>query len=124
MPAGNDRYDRILRPGELNDYALQARAVSRVQTGGDEHGERRGVALDLGHGSGPVVAGQTDAEGNLERDHKCEREEEEAGEEPPPHWGTASLKPTPRLVSIHLGSPSFLRIEAMWTSTVFEVPYQ
>ena len=95
-----------------------------VQTGGHEHGERRGVALDLRHRCRPVVPGQAQPERNFERDDESERKEEEAREEPSPHFGTASRNPTPLLVSIHFGLPSFLRREAIWTSTVFEVPYQ
>ena len=124
LPGRDDIDDGPVRRRELVDDGLKSVSASTIQAGGDQHGERRCVALQFRRRRGAVIAGKAETERDFERDDESERKEEEASEEPPPHLGTASRKPTPLLVSIHVGLPSFFRREAMWTSTVLEVPYQ
>ena len=80
------------------------------------------VALHLRRQARPLVAGVDEPERHLEHREDDDREREVAEEQAPRH--ARSRNPTPRTVSISVGSPSFLRSEATWTSTVFDEPYQ
>ena len=70
---------------ELADNELKAGSSVPVQATGDEHGERRGVALHIRHSRRSVVAGKAESERNFERNDQPEGKKEETGEEPPPH---------------------------------------
>jgi hypothetical protein len=85
VPGRYDSDDGAVSASELADNELKAGSVAMVQPCGNEHGERRGVALDLRHRSGSIVTGQAEPERNFERDDETESKEEETGEEPSPH---------------------------------------
>ena len=63
-----------------------------------------------------------ESERHLEHREDDDGEREVADQQPARH--ARSRRPTPRTVSISVGSPSFLRNAATCTSTVFDEPYQ
>jgi hypothetical protein len=88
-----------------------------------EDGERRRVALESGIERIVLMTGVHERKRNLEDEEDCEDEREVGEDHASPH-SARNLKPTRRTVSIRPGSPSFLRSEATWTSSVRVGPYQ
>ena len=71
---------------------------------------------------GALAARVDEPERHLEHREHDDRERQVADQQPARH--ARSRSPTPRTVSISVGSPSFLRSAATCTSTVFDEPYQ
>ena len=82
-----------------------------------EDSESRRVALQSGIERIVLMTGVHERKRNLEDEEDCEDEREVGEDHASPH-SSRNLKPTLRTVSIRPGSPSFLRSEATWTSSV------
>ena len=115
----------VLRSGRATRASAGRRrlrpALERVL---GERRHRQRVALDPSVQVAPARCVRTGSRAGSRAGEHDDRRARRTGEEAPAHVGTCRRSPTPRTVSIHDGSPSFLRSAATWTSIVFALPYQ
>ena len=114
----------LIAAGARRQAARDERRRPCLQVVFGERGEDHRVTLDSRF-EGTALGARV---GEPQRDHQNREHEDRQGEvaekELAAHGAGRSRNPTPRTVSIQLGSPSFLRSDATCTSSVFVVPIQ